>query len=139
MEKLTLQINTTDTLLRGEYSGQDLSNELFALFLARVWFNADGATKELQAHHQTCTGNRLGEGMPVDEASFLEAARQVPVTPACPLYQLHFSQAEKDRQRTVCHAKTNRVILSFLVLVLVLFLALRSIRFLCVPPTPPPV
>ena len=40
------QLNNTDLFLKSEYSAVDLPSLLLALWLARVWFNADGAVED---------------------------------------------------------------------------------------------
>ena len=44
------QLNNTDLFLRSEYSAVDLPSMLLALWLARVWFNADGAVEDPGPH-----------------------------------------------------------------------------------------
>ena len=64
----------------------------------KVHFNADNGFEEVQAQYELIVGHRFGECLPFSAEAFVDAAKSVQITPAYPLYQLQFFQAEKRRQ-----------------------------------------
>ena len=69
------QLNNSDLFLRSEYGQTALAEVLFAIYLTRVYFNADGAVEELQAQYEARAQHRMGEGARFDIELFLEGTR----------------------------------------------------------------
>ncbi|CAK0841966.1 unnamed protein product [Prorocentrum cordatum] len=91
-------LNATDLYLRDFLHHTQFSEQLLHLFVTRLHFNADGASKTLFSDYERMFGQPLAEGKTFSRATFLEAALSHNIPSHYPRYKLQLYNNERNRQ-----------------------------------------
>ncbi|CAK0910130.1 unnamed protein product [Prorocentrum cordatum] len=91
-------LNATDLYLRDFLHHTQFSEQLLHLFVTRLHFNADGASKTLFSDYERMFGQPLAEGKTFSRATFLEAALSHNIPSHYPHYKLQLYNNERNRQ-----------------------------------------